>query len=189
MKLWLVRHAQPLIERGVCYGATDIPADAQATAVQARQLAEVLPAGVPVYCSPLRRCESLALALCGLRADLVRECDARLREMDFGTWEGRSWSDIPQNEFDHWMEDFGQHRVGGGENVHSLVARVALALQNTRERAATPDDVAEGNAVWITHAGVIRAVTLLTHGSVMQLSARQWPREAPGYGRWWELSL
>lgn len=190
MKLWLVRHAQPLIGPGVCYGATDIPAYAKATALQAHQLAEVLPAGVPVYCSPLRRCESLALALYGLRPDLTYESDARLREMDFGTWEGRPWSDIPQNEFDHWMEDFGQHRVGGGENVRSLLARVALALQNTRERARTPDDnIAEGSAIWITHAGVIRAATLLTQGPVEQLSASQWPREAPAYGRWLELSL
>lgn len=189
MKLWLVRHARPLIDPGVCYGATDIPAYAQATAVQAHQLAEVLPAGVPVYCSPLRRCESLALALCGLRPDLTYESDARLREMDFGTWEGRPWSDIPKNEFDHWMGDFGQHRVGGGENVDSLVARVALALQHSRERAAAADDVAQGSAVWITHAGVIRAVTLLIQGPVKQLGARQWPREAPGYGQWLVLSL
>jgi len=26
MKLWLVRHAQPLIPLGVCYGATDVAA-------------------------------------------------------------------------------------------------------------------------------------------------------------------
>src|SRR5437764_11866241 len=152
MNLWLVRHAQPLVEPGVCYGMTDIPADSQATAVQARQLAEVLPTGVPVYSSPLRRCESLASMLCGLRPDLAYERDARLREMDFGTWEGHRWDDIPRNEFDHWMENFEQHRVGGGENVRSLVARVALALENTRERAANAD-VAKRNAVWITHAG------------------------------------
>lgn len=189
MKLWLVRHAQPLIEPGVCYGATDIPAYAQATAAQARQLAEVLPAGVPVLCSPLRRCESLALALCKLRPDLAYETDIRLREMDFGAWEGRPWSDIPKKEFDHWMEDFGRYHVGGGENVDSLVARVALALQNTRERAVAADDVAQRDAIWITHAGVIRAVTLLTHGPAEQLSAHQWPRDAPGYGQWRERSL
>ena len=28
MKLWLARHAAPLIEAGICYGSLDIEADA-----------------------------------------------------------------------------------------------------------------------------------------------------------------
>ena len=31
MKLWIVRHAKPLIESGVCYGALDVAADAPHT--------------------------------------------------------------------------------------------------------------------------------------------------------------
>ena len=29
-RLWLVRHAAPLVAPGTCYGALDVPADAQA---------------------------------------------------------------------------------------------------------------------------------------------------------------
>ena len=189
MKLWLVRHAQPLIEPGVCYGATDILADAQATATQARRLADLLPAGVRVYSSPLQRCESLASALCGLRADLMYQRDARLREMDFGRWEGRRWSDIDQDEFETWMSDFAEHCVGGGESVRALMNRVALALESTRKCVATSGDVTDGNAVWITHAGVIRAVTLLAKGVVQLSGAWQWPCEAPDYGQWSEVTF
>ncbi len=189
MKLWLVRHAQPLIEPGVCYGATDILADVQATATQARRLADLLPQGVRIYSSPLQRCESLALALCRLRPDLAHECDARLREMDFGCWEGRRWSDIDQDEFEIWMSDFAEHCVGGGESVRTLINRVALALESTRKCVDTSGDVTHGNAVWITHAGVIRAVTLLAKDGVRLSCASQWPSEAPDYGQWSEVTF
>lgn len=187
MRLWLVRHAQPLVEPGVCYGATDIPADAQTTAKQASKLAEVLPPGVRVFSSPLQRCQSLASALAGLRPDLVHECDARLREMDFGSWEGRRWRDIRSDEFDTWMDDFAEHRIGGGESVQALMNRVALALETTRERICAPGAVAKGNAVWITHGGVIRAVTLLVRGATGVHCASQWPSEALDFGEWHEL--
>lgn len=187
MKLWLVRHAQPLVRPGVCYGATDIPADAGATDQQARRLAQVLPQGVCVFSSPLQRCESLALALCRVRPDLAHETDARLRELDFGSWEGRQWRDIGREELDHWTEDFAGHRVGGGECVQALIRRVALALEETRRRVDQPGQATPGNAVWITHAGVIRAVTLLAAGRTHAGSASQWPSAAPGYGEWWQL--
>lgn len=188
MKLWLVRHAQPLIERGICYGATDIPANAQATAKQASRLAEVLPPGVRVFSSPLQRCQSLALALASLRPDLIHERDARLREMDFGSWEGRLWRDIPQGEFETWMEHFAEHAVGGGESVQALMGRVARALEDTRQRVFGSDEVTK-DAVWITHGGVIRAVTLLTNGVTELRNGSQWPSEAPEFGQWCELTL
>lgn len=189
MKLWLVRHAQPLVEPGTCYGATDMPADAQATARQAHELAQWLPAGMRMFSSPLQRCESLAVALCRLRPDLVHECDARLRELDFGSWEGRRWCDIPQGEFEAWRADFAEHPVGGGECVRALMKRVALALEHTRSCAASSGDAAKAGAVWITHAGVIRAATLLANGVSEPLRASEWPAEAPGYGQWCELEL
>ena len=42
MKIWLVRHAQPLVEAGVCYGASDVAADRAATQDAAQRLAEAL---------------------------------------------------------------------------------------------------------------------------------------------------
>ena len=39
MKLWLVRHAKPLVDEGVCYGASDLDADPEATLAAAQELA------------------------------------------------------------------------------------------------------------------------------------------------------
>lgn len=181
MKLWLVRHAQPLIEPGVCYGATDVAADEQATLQSARELAQTLPTGVSLVSSPLQRCERLARCLRGLRPDLVYKPDARLVEMDFGCWEGQRWDAVPQPDFDRWMAAFGEHRFGGRENVRDFMQRVALAWDETQ--------LVGRDAVWITHAGVIRAATLLARGVREVDQALQWPRDAPAFGRWCEFQL
>jgi len=186
MKLWLVRHPQPLVAAGTCYGVTDLAADAQATARQAQALADLLPAALPLFVSPLQRCQVLAQALQTLRADLAGQADARLRELDFGSWEMRPWAEIEAREMDAWMADFGGHRVGGGESAQALLRRVGAALGDTRRHCEL---TGAREAVWITHAGVIRAATLWAGGVTELREAGQWPRQAPGYGEWvvWEV--
>ncbi|MEO8121923.1 MAG: alpha-ribazole phosphatase family protein [Rhodoferax sp.] len=179
MKLWLVRHAQPLIAPGVCYGATDVAADGQATLQAAHALAQTLPPGLALVSSTLQRCERLAHCLRGLRPDLAYKTDARLVEMDFGCWEGRRWDTIPQTDFDRWVADFGEHRFGGRESVQAFMQRVAGAWDENRQTGR--------DAVWVTHAGVIRAATLLAQGVRQIEQAAQWPRDAPAFGGWCEL--
>ncbi len=185
MKLWLVRHARPLIAPGVCYGATDVAADAQATDACARILAQALPEGVRVMSSPLQRCTQLAQALQALRPDLHATPDARLAEMDFGCWEGWRWDDIPQEAYAQWMADFSACRFGGVESVGAFMQRVALAWRDTETAAQKSDQ----DIVWITHAGVIRAMTLLAQGLPLIERADQWPREVPEWGQWWVRAL
>ena len=179
MKLWLARHAQPLIAPGTCYGATDVAADAQATQQAAQALAQVLPPGVLLVSSPLQRCESLACCLQGLRPDLAGTTDARLREMDFGCWEGQRWDAIPPDAFDRWTTDFDAHRFGGRDSVSELMQRVAAVWDETQARGL--------ETVWVTHAGVIRAASLLAQGVRQVAQASQWPPDAPAFGCFWEL--
>ena len=176
MKLWLVRHAQPLVAAGICYGASDIAADPAATQAAAQTLAEVLPHGVCVITSTLQRCEQLAEDLRGLRPDLAYEPDARLQEMDFGQWEGQRWDAIPRAELDGWTAAFDTWRCGGAESVADVMRRVAAVWDETLARKQP--------AVWITHAGVIRAATLLAQGLRHIERADQWPVSAPGWGQW-----
>ena len=178
-RLWLVRHAPPLIAPGHCYGALDVPADPAATAHSASQLASVLPRGMVMHHSPLQRCELLAHALQGLRPDLTSTPDARLAEMNFGAWEGRPWSSLGRSALDAWTADFAEHRPGGGENLATVLARVAQALQAARHSAqAQRTDV-----LWITHAGVARCVQwLLQSAPGVAPRADQWPLAAPGFG-------
>lgn len=176
MKLWLVRHAQPLVEAGICYGASDIAADPEATQVAAQTLAEVLPLGVCVIASPLQRCERLAECLRGLRPDLSYTLEPRLQEMDFGQWEGQRWDAIPRAELDGWTATFDTWRCGGAESVADVMRRVGAVWDETRVR--------QQSTVWITHAGVIRAATLLAQGLQRIHRADQWPLTAPHWGQW-----
>ena len=178
---WVARHAQPLIAPGICYGQLDVPADVEATAACARELARALPPGITVLCSPLQRCEQLANVLIGLRADLAYKTDLRLMEMYFGQWEGQRWDDIGAAAIDAWVADFAHHQPGGGESVGQFMQRVAAVWDETALAADTP-------TLWITHAGVSRAATPLQSGQRQIASAAQWPAAAPGYGCWVQLT-
>ena len=144
MILHLIRHPPPLIDAGVCYGRLDVAAE-KGAALVARLRGE-LPAGLPVWSSPLRRCRALAEAL--HQAPLL---DERLAEMDFGAWEGRPWDAVPRAELDAWAADVGGYAPPGGESPRAVQQR-ALAFV---AELTVPE------AVVVTHAGVIRM--LLAH--------------------------
>jgi alpha-ribazole phosphatase len=178
--LWLVRHATPLIEPGVCYGALDVPADPAATERTAQALAQVLPQGVTVRYSVLQRCELLAKVLHGLRPDLAYKPEPRLVEMNFGQWEGQPWDAIGQSALQAWTDNFAHHCAGGGESVQVFMQRVATVWDELGDEAqAQKQDV-----VWITHAGVIRACSLLAQGVRSVVQSSDWPQAAPAYGQW-----
>jgi len=182
MALLIVRHATPLIARGVCYGALDVAADTQHTLLVARALAQALPLNCDVWVSPLRRCIQLADALSDIRPELNLQTDTRLREMDFGTWEGVAWDAIPLAAMQAWTDDFGAHRFGGAESANQVLARVADLWDAARQHL-------DEDQVWITHAGVARAVQLLAKGFRSVDSASQWPTDAPSYGEWWRIDF
>ncbi len=178
--MWLVRHAATAVPPGICYGASDIPADPLATAEAARRLDAALPERFGWRVSSLSRARQLAQALQERRPSLTAPAvDADLSELDFGTWERRPWGDVPRTELDAWAADFADYRPGGGESVRMLLHRVRRAL-----RATVANDA--GHQVWITHAGVIRAVryTLQWGGTAVPQVAEDWPREAPALGQW-----
>lgn len=199
-RLWLVRHARPLVAPGICYGALDVPADAAATRTAAEQLAAALPHGAQVWHSPLQRCEQLALDLLTLRPDLTAKPDTRLREMDFGHWEGQSWDAIGKARVDAWTADFCGYAPGGGESLAQMLERVQSALASCgaghgviANAGEEPDATAMGAAsdiVWITHAGVARCVAWIHEHAPRGANptAECWPVAAPAWGAW-ELRL
>ena len=88
--------------------------------------------------------------------------------MDFGAWEGQPWGHIPRAAFDAWLADFADAPPGeGGETVRALMARVGAAWDDWRASGA--------DALWVTHAGVMRAALLLARGVRLPASAADWP--------------
>lgn len=157
MQLTLVRHPQPDIAPGICYGRADISTSIEAIAQAAAGMrAAGLPGTLPVYASPLTRCALLAAAL-----DVPVMLDARLAEMDFGAWEMRAWDAIPRAEVDAWAADLLHYRPGGGENVLAVAQRVAAFREELRYPAA----------LIICHAGTIRLLSALHAGGSIEQAA------------------
>lgn len=150
MRLWLIRHPQPAVAAGICYGATDL-ALADDPASHAAALRPLLPAAAAVYSSPLTRCRRLAELL--HPAPLF---DDRLREIDFGAWEMRPWDALDRALLDAWAADPFHFVPPGGEAVAALRARVADFL------ADLPDGGAD--AILVAHAGVIKVCAALLAG-------------------------
>jgi len=144
MILHLVRHPRPVIPPNTCYGRLDMPAEEVEAA--AERLRGLLPAGLPVWSSPLQRCRALAGCLHPAPA-----IDARLQEMHFGDWEGLPWDAIGPGALDAWVADVAGFVPPGGESGRAVQAR-ALAFVA---------DLAVDEAVIVTHGGVIRV--LLAH--------------------------
>ena len=161
MILHLIRHPPPRIANGICYGRLDIAAENSADVAEKLRLE--LPAGLPLWSSPLLRCRDLAECL---HAQPL--FDERLAEMNFGDWEGRPWDDIPRAQLDAWAADVAGYIPPSGES--------ALALQQR-----TLDFIAElkvPEAVIVTHAGVIP--TLLAHWQ--GLPPERWTELTFAYG-------
>ena len=156
MDLVLIRHPAVAVEAGVCYGSSDVALAGDATqeaAALARRLEALgAPAPARVESSPLARCAHIAKAFAGQHG-VAAGTDARLAEMDFGTWELQRWDAIERAQIDAWAADFEHARPHGGESVAQFEARVHTWFDAV---CAT----ATGEPVWsVTHVGVIRAVT------------------------------
>ena len=185
-RLWLVRHAPVLAPTGLCYGQLDLPADPDATARCAERLAEALPPRTVLRHSTLQRCELLAQAVQALRPDLALKPDPRLRELDFGAWEGQTWAALPRAEVDAWAAQLATYAPGGGERLMDMLARVGAALQESFRES----EKGAGSAcdrVWIAHAGVARCVQWLLGERARAGHApcsAHWPLQAPAPGAW-----
>lgn len=148
MALILLRHTQPDIAEGICYGQSDLPLASDFEA-QLQRLYETLPGFSRLYTSPLQRCHILAAHLSSARGIPVF-VDPRLMEMNFGNWENQAWNDISRPELDAWADDFHHARPHGGESVADLSTRVSSFL-------ADLPDLSEDTLI-VCHAGIIRAL-------------------------------
>lgn len=185
MKLWLLRHARVQLPSGLCYGASEVEADPVATLQAARRFAPWPASGCQVWVSPRARTQALASAVHGLRPELTPpQIDARLREMDFGHWEMQAWSAIPKAAIDNWTANFAHHRFGGQESAQEVIDRVSRALEHALA-------LKEPEMVWVTHAGVMRALQFLhdsrEHCTISSVS--EWPAHAPAMGAWMTLEF
>jgi alpha-ribazole phosphatase len=155
----LVRHTQPALAEGICYGRMDLELASTWPREFDRCLAQI-PTATCVFSSPSSRCLRLAQAL-GRRDRVDVQVDERLQELNFGTWEGRAWDDIPRDDIDEWVADPVDHAPGNGESLRMMWVRVLEFREAVLDRCS-------GNAVIVGHHGPLRALIAQAAGRPME---------------------
>lgn len=130
-----------------------------------------------VVASPMVRTQDTATAI-GRRLGVKVETDPRVREVDFGEWEGLTAELAAERDGDlihHWQA--GNTPAPGGESIADVVARLQefiTSMAHEHAQACERDDVPRSVAV-ASHAVAIKSAV----GAALDLdpasAARMWP--------------
>ncbi len=172
-RLLLIRHGEASGNRELRYlGATDAlltPTGAE----QASRLADALrlaPIGA-IYASPLARARATAEALAVVRNPaLTPQLDARLREQDYGAWEGltRAEAQARDPKAHAAWEAGAEVAPPTGESLDALRARSIDCAQELAQRHA-------GEVIaLVSHVGPIKALVCAALGLPPHAARRMW---------------
>lgn len=145
MEIHLIRHTKVNVQTGICYGQSDVNL-AETFDSELENLNPKLDSTYDlIISSPLKRCTLLAQQL-----DLGEiKTDQRLKEINFGSWELKSWNEIDPTEIDNWHTNLETYKNHAGENLLELQQRVHQFI----EELITEN---HKKILLVTHAGVIR---------------------------------
>ncbi len=158
-RLLLIRHGETdWNAQSRMQGQSDEPLNAQgraqAAAVKVRLAGETIHA---IYASDLARAWETAQAL-GITPI---KAAPRLREMNFGTWEGLTYEEIQAYDPDvlaRWGADVMDFTPPGGENLRQFAQRVAPVLEEMR------NDHPEETVLLVAHGGSLQILLALALG-------------------------
>lgn len=171
MEIYLIRHPPTVAPVGLCVGRTDVAAQPLALAAVPGWKAQLgIQLNDPVFSSPQQRCR---LAAEQLASRVIT--DDRLREVNFGQWEEKLWSDIPLAELEPWMADFVHQAPPAGESLRQLADRVEAFWQELAFLAAE-------RIYLIAHGGSIRALLCVATLTPLE-KAFDWKIDCGHYSR------
>ncbi|WP_426480445.1 histidine phosphatase family protein [Chryseobacterium sp. R2ACT005] len=145
MEIHLIRHTAVENPENLCYGFAEMPLRKEYP--EDFKTLEIDENYDIIISSPSGRCRFLA--------DYFKfdyQTDERLREMNFGNWELKKWTDIPEEEINPWYKDFVNIKASGGENLLEMQTRVL----NFWNELIQKKDIHK--VLIATHAGVIRLI-------------------------------
>ena len=120
-----------------------------------------------VVCSDLKRCRQTLAHVAEGRGWPSPRLDERLRENDFGEFEGRTWEELEGDRvYRDWIDSAGELAPPGGESAQDLRDRLALALEQILQaaQAAGSDEPSHYRVLVVTHGGVIRELRRVHEG-------------------------
>ena len=162
MRLILVRHGETEdnaanIVQGQTHGRLSANGRSQAESAALRLKGTRIDA---IYTSDLERVRDTAAAIAAHLADMPRTEDTRLREQNFGIFEGRPIDELLREMADERV-DFSAFAPAGGETRADFEARIIDFFHEMRARHA------DEAVLIVTHYGVINILLgrLLKHAS------------------------
>ncbi len=147
-----LRHTKTLVGENVCYGDQNVEL-AESFADEYDIINQYMPVFDRIISSPLSRCRLLASEL-AIDCHTPLKFDAALTEMNFGSWQGLPWDEIPRHEMDEWAAHYEYAKPHGGESVKDLRLRAWKMLQGLDNKPRT---------LLVTHAGFIRAALTMLY--------------------------
>ena len=168
MKVWLIRHGLTRLGEEKRYqGRLDDGLSKAGRAALVR--ADFCPARV--YVSPaLRARETAEILFPGAEQVLCPD----LREMDFGSFEGRGWWEMEEDsEYRAWVDGGCLGRCPGGEHKAELTERVCRCFDRILKAETETSDEVE-NVVIVAHGGTQMA--LLEEKGIPQREYYRWQR-------------
>jgi broad specificity phosphatase PhoE len=157
--LYLLRHGPAAAPPGCLLGSTDAPLSGCGLD-RLNGLLLQLQGVERWHCSPMLRARQTLdeLRRRGCRTEQL-SYDERLREIDFGQWELKTFAEIAAadpSRVQAWQEEYEDFAFPGGEAVADFVGRAGKMLA---------DLAAAGGAVGaVTHGGIIRTMICLALG-------------------------
>ena len=140
-----------------------------------------LPQVTRVLASPMTRTQETGGAI-GRRIGAHVETEERVREIDFGDWEGLTGDEVAQSfgdQIHRWR--FGELAAPGGESLPDVGARFDAFLRDAAvehaQRCAEGDDVARAWAV-ATHAVAIKSAVGVSTAMPASHWGHIWPQPA-----------
>ncbi len=126
VELFFVRHGEVDFPPGIFYGQMDIPLSDKGKHQSRLCAARLDKLGLEaVVTSDLSRCQYIASLIKGLsHREIIKE--PRLREINFGKWQGKSWDEIEESwpgQMQRRMESLATYRPPGGESLSDLWER------------------------------------------------------------------
>lgn len=185
--LLLVRHGTTRWNREKRYlGHTDIPLDPggrDELAPLARELAGKAFHGV--YCSDLARCRETLAIISPAHADTAMY-DPRLREMDFGAWEGHTYEQLQHEPlYRQWIDSPQQVTPPGGESWADFAGRVdgfvGSLLKDVEGACSRPAGTQNDGGAALPESQVPPEMLIVAHGGVLRQLA---VRLVPGLSFW-----
>lgn len=178
MNIYAIRHTKPDIESGICYGQSDLQV-ANSFTLEQKVVSEKLE-GIWfdwVYCSPLQRCRILAESMF---EDEVIVFDDRLKELNFGDWELKSWEDIYSGKYGKvWFDNYQEMKTPNGESYPEMRKRIESFLSKIKENDYK-------NIAIFTHVGVIRIMKSIIEKQPVEMLFESFK---PAYGSVTKLEI